>query len=867
MLTDTIKKRILQLNKEQAVHFAWRCAVRALPFLGSNGRFDFWDTKKDRQKHIYSIFYALDINASITYGAKSAYAHAAEVAFADAADAADAAYAAYADAADAARSAADAAKSAYAAYVAYAHASTYVAADAAYAASEAAKSAAYAARNTINLETIMLRDLDTIQNQGKVIDQHALTDLYGNIWDNFQKALKSEGCAYWGRLYKSIFDNGFELDQDALKRRIDVPNEIREQGAATVANYLEELEKGATRLNEARIIILGEKGAGKTCIARRLIDPNAPMTRDNESTTGVDTMRWELELDQENINVRIWDFAGHTVTHAVHQFFLSERCLYLMVYDGRTEERNRLEYWLNHMKNFGGDSKAIILVNERDKHSVDIPINFLKEQYPIAGFYAFSIKDDKSELEGFRNDVADYIKNNPSWEKQEIPAEYYHVKDKLENLFAKNDKEKGREHITKEEFNTIAGKHDVKDIDELLKALHYLGVSLWYKDMEEFNTLVLNPEWISDGIYKIINWVSEEKKHSLTLTDFQTVFKDDENRYPERHHKFLSKLMKHYELVYEAVGGELIIPHLLDEDRPEKLPDFPVGDSLMLRYKAEQPLPPNTVSRFIVRHHEEIKQEKKNSLVWRYGVVLEDASGSIALVREEDRTISVSVKGKDKTNYISKLRGTLNDIFNSYKSEKPELQYRIERFEQIPDELEAKNPLLLSASKIINHVKDKELYYEDGTRQRIDLTPTVNLYNITTKSLNHGGPGSQFTHDESTHTTFNFNKCNTGLQGKLNELALLLTGRHNKIEAEELKLAANALEQVEDIESTEKVKKSGIANILERLSNDLNSEESGLHKAVKGIKNGVSIGQDIAKGYNSIAQWLGLPQVPTPFLK
>ena len=70
--------------------------------------------------------------------------------------------------------------------------------------------------------------------------------------------------------------------------------------------------------------------------------------------------------------------------------------------------------------------------------------------------------------------------------------------------------------------------------------------------------------------------------------------------------------MKHYELAYETKGvKELIIPHLLKEDRPEKLPDFPVGESLMLRYKAEQPLPPNTVSRFIVRHNQQIKKARK----------------------------------------------------------------------------------------------------------------------------------------------------------------------------------------------------------------------------------------------------------------
>ena len=68
---------------------------------------------------------------------------------------------------------------------------------------------------------------------------------------------------------------------------------------------------------------------------------------------------------------------------------------------------------------------------------------------------------------------------------------------------------------------------------------------------------------------------------------------------------------------------------------------------------------------------------------------------------KEDRTISVSVKGTDKTNYLSILRATLNDIFKSYKSKKPELEYRIQRFGEIPLEIEKKNALWLQDKKIL----------------------------------------------------------------------------------------------------------------------------------------------------------------------
>ena len=229
--------------------------------------------------------------------------------------------------------------------------------------------------------------------------------------------------------------------------------------------------------------------------------------------------------------------------------------------------------------------------------------------------------------------------------------------------------------------------------------------------------------------------------------------------------------------------------------------------------------------------------------------------------------MSVKGKEKEKTNYISKLRETLNDIFNSYKSEKPELQYRIVRYGEIPDELEEKDLLWLRDRKILNQFYDNIPYYEDTTRQNIDLSYTVKKYHITAENLMIEGQENKFIADKSTHTTFNFRNCNFELQGNLNDLVRLLTKVGKKEEAEELENVVSALEQVESSESKEEVKKKGVANSLKRVVDELNNKESGLHKAINGIKNGLSIVQDIAKGYNGIAQWAGLPQVPMPFLK
>jgi hypothetical protein len=404
-----------------------------------------------------------------------------------------------------------------------------------------------------------------------------------------------------------------------------------------------------------------------------------------------------------------------------------------------------------------------------------------------------------------------------------------------------------------------------QNADDLLSSLHALGVGLWYKEMEEFDTMVLNPEWISHGVYKIINWLNNEKRYLLPLDEFSTVFKDEAIRFPADKHEFIFRLMIHYELAYKTDKRKcLIVPHLLKEDQPANLPSFPVGESLMARYKAYQPLPPNTISRFIVRHNQEIRKEAGKYLVWRKGVILQDGSGSLALVREEDRTITVSVKGDNRTEYISSLRETLNDIFNSYKSNKPELQYRIERFGLLTNEMDTENPLWLKDRMILTYAMDHMPYYDENTRQYIPLQLTQNTYNITGPTL-LGGQGNQFL-DQSIHNTFNFKDCNITLQGSLNELAGLLKESGKRDAAKELESAVKALEEAEKCKTREEVKKKGIAGKLKRLVEDMGDDNSKLHKMIEGLKYGIGIAQDIAKGYNEIAQWCGLPQVPKPFL-
>jgi len=504
--------------------------------------------------------------------------------------------------------------------------------------------------------------------------------------DNFQEDLVSIGCGYWARFYENLFNNGFPIDIKILERHLAVPDEIKAEGAAAVGSYLERLGDKVERLDEARIIILGEKGAGKTSLARKLLDINAEMPKEYESTEGVETHLWDFpnKDGSRKVNAHIWDFAGHSITHSAHRCFMSARCLYIYVYNGRIERDNDPRYWLEQIRIHGDNSPVLFLINRKDDRKVDIEEKTLKKEYPsIMGYYPVNIgNDDKTELEEFCQTVMDAVRNNHAWISQVVSEEAYKIKNELRKSF---DIHKSP-HIDRKEFNEIAEKCGAseKRIDEILNDLHTLGICLWYNDkgMEEFDKLVLNPNWITNGIYKIINKGYELGKYILSVKRATEILKDDKRyKYPSDMVKYLFRLMRKYELAFfhKQNTSQIFILGILPKDMPdsESLPSFDdANDRLRMEFVVEKVLPPNIATRIMVQCNGDIFNEK---LLWRKGAVLKYKKGhSIALITEDSRRITVLIKGKDKTPYLASLREIIKGIFKTYgENIKLDLLYEI----------------------------------------------------------------------------------------------------------------------------------------------------------------------------------------------
>ncbi len=106
--------------------------------------------------------------------------------------------------------------------------------------------------------------------------------------------------------------------------------------------------KESTQIYEAKILIVGEGGSGKTSLANKLIDADYELKPEAEdiSTQGIDILQWEFTgRNQQAYKVNIWDFGGQEIYHQTHQFFLTERSLYLLVADSRKEDTDHY-FWL-----------------------------------------------------------------------------------------------------------------------------------------------------------------------------------------------------------------------------------------------------------------------------------------------------------------------------------------------------------------------------------------------------------------------------------------------------------------------------------------------------------------------------------------
>ena len=314
-----------------------------------------------------------------------------------------------------------------------------------------------------------------------------------------------------------------------------------------------------TPLHEAKLLIVGEGEAGKTTLAKKLQNPDFELELDQKSTEGIDVIQWEFDqLDGSTFRTNIWDFGGQAIYHQTHQFFLTERSLYLLVVDDRRENPN-FNYWLNVIRVLTNNSPVLIIQNEKGGNKCPLNESKLRGEFRnLEEFFPLNLASDPEKLQNLQHYIQDRLTQLPQV-RENWPTSWVRIRHALENYH--------QNYISLHEYQTLCRTNRITNPKEMLqisKALHELGICLHFQDHPSLkHQLILKPEWVTNAIYKIVkNNTILTQNGCFTTQDRQELWSAPE--YAEVQDELL-ELMKKFNLCYSLIGtpGTYIAPQLL----------------------------------------------------------------------------------------------------------------------------------------------------------------------------------------------------------------------------------------------------------------------------------------------------------------
>ncbi|MCX6377360.1 MAG: leucine-rich repeat domain-containing protein, partial [Armatimonadetes bacterium] len=438
------------------------------------------------------------------------------------------------------------------------------------------------------------------------------------------------------------------------------PPEVIKQGTRAILAYLREQLRGGVRQWVSKLLLVGEGAVGKTQLLRSLrgepYDPELPTTH------GIEIGAVELQHpDHDDVTMRLnsWDFGGQEIYHATHQFFLTNRSLFLLVWNARQGfEQGKLYYWLDTIQAKAPDSPVLIVATHIDERDADIPLADLCRKYPqVIGQCAVSNLDGRGIEElrrGTARAAADLPLMGETW-----PATWLKAAEAIRS--------RDERYVSPRQLWDIMAEHEVRGRDAAVLArwLHELGDILYFEDDEELkDTVVLKPQWVTEYISKAL----ESGRVIDGLGSFTREHMDElwSDVHPSMRNHFL-RLMERFDLSYRIPNDQhdrsLIVERLSFDppDYQEAWESMKTRDScseITMKFDLNTTMPAGIPTWFIARSHRFTTYTH-----WRYGALFADGDERrhLGLIRAfpHDRYLQLTVRGPCPQNFFALLKDGL----------------------------------------------------------------------------------------------------------------------------------------------------------------------------------------------------------------
>ena len=457
------------------------------------------------------------------------------------------------------------------------------------------------------------------------------------------------------------------------------PIEIVKQGKEAIKDYFKSLQKETVNLNEVKILMTGQGMAGKTSLLKQIqgleFDKNESQTH---GINVVDLQAREIKgfesFRKKDCCFHFWDFGGQEIMHATHSFFLTQRSLYILVLDSRTDSKKY--YWLKHIQKYGADSPVIVVINKIDENpSYNIQQNQINKDFPQINnrFVRISCKTGEG-LDQFIKLLAHTIPQT-SFFGAKISVIWNNVKTDLVRETKQN------KYISRDQFIDICSNNNLEYPNErqtLLQFLNDLGIVLHFKNIDLKNIYVLDPNWFTIGVYRIIN--SAKIKHGILKEDDLDYIlnkekikkqeyepaKDKKFEYHGNEQTYILNIMIKFELcyLYDKDNRLYIIPNLLPQElTPE--PELPQTSDLLRFIFEYDYMPAAIMPRLMLALKDYIIKKQQ----WKFGMLLkkEDCKAKIT-TKEDGNKIKIKIQEEKlrKREFLTIIRHEISKINKSF---------------------------------------------------------------------------------------------------------------------------------------------------------------------------------------------------------
>jgi hypothetical protein len=471
--------------------------------------------------------------------------------------------------------------------------------------------------------------------------------------------------------------------------------EAYKQGLPAVKAYLRaKAEGGQITLNEAKLILVGEGGVGKTSLLAAL--RGEPWVDNRETTHGVEVVIKSLAVQDpttgKEITLNGWDFGGQNIYRHTHQLFFTAPAVYLVVWDPRRgPEQCCVAEWVKMIKHRSYDETRhaerprilIVATKGGPKERLDhIDEQALRDEFCdlICGFYHIDSKPDPETgecyyLEELKQAIAREAASIPSVGRS-VPLSWKNV---LEAIRRRSERDP---YISYERFEALCSRQKVgNELAALYSViLNELGHLIYYRGDETLkDTVILKPDYLSKAISFVLEDKPAKDAHGLVEhSHFGEIWFDparpERERYPKDLHPIFRRLMEKFDLSYQVVMPEdgapptSLVAQLVPGIRPEgweadwgalkpgdaertqvcRILDAETGRTA----EAE-----GLMYRLIVRLHRYSLGRKNyyQSRHWKTGLLLDDGYNGRAFIDEVGGDVYVTVRAAYPERFLSHL--------------------------------------------------------------------------------------------------------------------------------------------------------------------------------------------------------------------